>query len=222
MNPFRERTLGEEIYKDISSNEYLNRIYDNLLYNYSIRLLHLDRFKNIQDKPVVLDDALRFADLLSNSVGTKESDVHKTWAQEIVAMLDVIYPNDPDVKYFMGSVLSKASNYRGRSIMTPEFRERSLLEQLYIDYDMEMLALPTDTEERFFPSQKEAYDNFGKQYFSYSAPTSMGKSFMMRVFIKQQIITGEKKNYAIIVLTKALINEVSTKLIQGLKELLEK
>lgn len=112
MNPFRERTLGEEIYKDISSNEYLNRIYDNLLYNYSIRLLHLDRFKNMQDKPVVLDDALRFADLLSNSVGTKESDVHKTWAQEIVAMLDVIYPNDPDVKYFMGSVLSKASNYR--------------------------------------------------------------------------------------------------------------
>ena len=214
--------IGEEIYKDISSNEYLNRIYDNLLYNYSIRLLHLDRFKNMQDKPVVLDDALRFADLLSNSVGTKESDVHKTWAQEIVAMLDVIYPNDSDVKYFMGSVLSKASNYRGRSIMTPEFRERSLLEQLYIDYDMEMLALPTDTEERFFPSQKEAYDNFGKQYFSYSAPTSMGKSFMMRVFIKQQIMTGEKKNYAIIVPTKALINEVSTKLIQGLKELLEK
>lgn len=221
MNPFRERTLGEEIYKDISSNEYLNRIYDNLLYNYSIRLLHLDRFKNVQDKPVVLDDALRFADLLSNSVGTKESDVHKTWAQEIVAMLDVIYPDDPDVKYFMGSVLSKASNYRGRSIMTPEFRERSLLEQLYIDYDMKMLALPTDQEERFFPSQKEAYDNFGKQYFSYSAPTSMGKSFMMRVFIKQQIMTGEKKNYAIIVPTKALINEVSTKLIQGLKELLE-
>lgn len=221
MNPFRERTLGEEIYKDISSNEYLNRIYDNLLYNYSIRLLHLDQVKNIQDRPIVLDDALRFADLLSNSVGTKESDVHKIWAQEIVAMLDVIYPDEPDVKYFMGSVLSKAGNYRGRSIMTPEFRERSLLEQLYIDYDMEVLALPTNPKERFFPSQKEAYDNFGRQYFSYSAPTSMGKSFVMRVFIEQQIMAGVKRNYAIIVPTKALINEVSTKLIKGLKELLE-
>ncbi|MGN1140929.1 MAG: DEAD/DEAH box helicase [Oliverpabstia sp.] len=221
MNPFRERTLGEEIYKDISTNEYLNRLYDNLLYNYSLRLLHLDRLKNIQDRPVDLDDALRFADILSNSIGTKDSDIHKTWAQEIVAMLDVVYPNNADVKYYMGSVLSKASNYRGRSIMVPGFEDRSLLERLYTDYEMEVLALPTGSEERFFPSQKEAFDNFGKQYFSYSAPTSMGKSFMMRVFVKQQIMAGKKENYAIIVPTKALINEVSTKLIKDLKGLLE-
>lgn len=221
MNPFRERTLGEEIYKDISTNEYLNRLYDNLLYNYSLRLLHLDRFKKMQDRPVDLDDALRFADILSNSIGTKDSDIHKTWAQEIVAMLDVVYPNNADVKYYMGSVLSKASNYRGRNIMVPGFEDRSLLERLYTDYEMEVLALPTGSEEKFFPSQKEAFDNFGKQYFSYSAPTSMGKSFMMRVFVKQQIMAGKKENYAIIVPTKALINEVSTKLIKDLKGLLE-
>lgn len=221
MNPFRERTLGEEIYKDISSNEYLNRIYENLLYNYSLRILHLDKYKNMQDKSVDLDDALRFADILSNSIGTKDSDIHKTWAQEIVAMLDVVYPNNSDVKYFMGAVLSKVSNYRGRSIMVPEYQDKSLLERLYLDYEMDVLSLPTGAEEIFFPSQKMAFDNFGKQYFSYSAPTSMGKSFMMRVFIKQQIMSGEQKNYAIIVPTKALINEVSTKIIHDLKELLE-
>lgn len=104
MNPFRVHTLGEEIYKDISSNAYLNEIYGNLLYNYSLRLLHLKEYKELSDRPVVLNDALRFADILSNSIGTKDSDMHKTWAQEIVAMLDVVYSTNPEnavVKYYM-------------------------------------------------------------------------------------------------------------------------
>ncbi|MDI6618028.1 MAG: DEAD/DEAH box helicase [Clostridiales bacterium] len=52
--------------------------------------------------------------------------------------------------------------------------------------------------------------------FSYSAPTSMGKSFIMRMFIKDEIMHGEKKNYALIVPTKALINEVRAKVIDDL------
>lgn len=224
MNPFRVHTLGEEIYKDIGSNAYLNEIYANLLYNYSLRLLHLKEYKELPDRPVVLDDALRFADILSNSIGTKDSVIHKTWAQEIVAMLDVIYPSDPEnalVKYYMGSVLSKASNYRGRKIMAPDYEEKSLLEHLYIQYDLDVLALPTDPGENFFPEQKNVYDSFVKQHFSYSAPTSMGKSFLMRVYIEQQIRADVKNNYAIIVPTKALINEVSMKLIHELQGLLE-
>ena len=159
-----------------------------------------------------------------HSLGMVGATQHKTWAQEIVAMLDVIYHDEPEntvVKYYMGSVLSKASNYRGRKIMTPEYEEKSLLEQLYMQYDLDVLALPTDPRENFFPEQKDAFDSFGKQYFSYSAPTSMGKSFLMRVYIEQQIRADVKKNYAIIVPTKALINEVSMKLIHELQGLLE-
>ena len=47
---------------------------------------------------------------------------------------------------------------------------------------------------------------------SYSAPTSMGKSFIMRMFIKEEILNGSKHNYAIIVPTKALINEIRIKI----------
>jgi hypothetical protein len=35
----------------------------------------------------------------------------------------------------------------------------------------------------------------------------MGKSFIMRMFIKDEVLRGTKKNYALIVSTKALINE---------------
>ena len=36
-------TLAESIYRDIDKNEYLNEIYESLLYNYSIELFSLDR-----------------------------------------------------------------------------------------------------------------------------------------------------------------------------------
>ncbi len=48
----------------------------------------------------------------------------------------------------------------------------------------------------------------------------MGKSFVMRMFIKERITKGYAENYVIIVPTKALINEVSTKIIEDLKTLL--
>lgn len=48
----------------------------------------------------------------------------------------------------------------------------------------------------------------------------MGKSFVMRMFIKERITKGYAENYVIIVPTKALINEVSTKIIDDLKTLL--
>jgi len=49
----------------------------------------------------------------------------------------------------------------------------------------------------------------------------LGKSFIMRMFIKKQVQDGTKFNYALIVPTKALINEVSIKIISDLGSLLK-
>ena len=46
------------------------------------------------------------------------------------------------------------------------------------------------------------------------------KSLLKRMFIKKQIALGIQENYAIVVPTKALINEVSSRIITDLKELL--
>ena len=88
-------------------------------------------------------------------------------------------------------------------------------------FNMDYLSVPSDEESCFFPAQKDIYDSLCRPYFSYSAPTSMGKSFMMRVFIKQQIMSGAKKNFALLIPTKALINEVTSELIKSLKTLLK-
>jgi len=218
MSEFRDVTFGEHLFSRIDDNEYLQKLYQNILFNYSKRLFHLDE---LEDCPINIKDALTFADVLSKSCGTNLADIHKTRAQEIVALLYNMYPDNERVKYYLGSVLANTGNFLGMNRLTPEFENASVLERFFMHFNMSYLTVPSDEEARFFPAQKEIYDNLSRPFFSYSAPTSMGKSFMMRVFIKQQIQNGEKKNFAMLMPTKALINEVTSELIESLTTLLK-
>ena len=218
MNNFREIPFGERLFSKIDDTEYLQKLYHNILINYSKRLFHLDE---MEEKLIDIGDALTFADILSKSCGTNLSDIHKTRAQEIVALLYDMYPQDVRIKYYLGSVLANTGNFLGMKRLTPDFENASLLEKMSMHINMEYLSVPSEKESLFFPAQKEIYDSLSRPYFSYSAPTSMGKSFMMRVFIKQQIIDGAKKNFALLIPTKALINEVTSELIESLTTLLK-
>ena len=73
-------------------------------------------------------------------------------------------------------------------------------------------------EFQFLRAQKRVYDHLTDQFFSYSGFTSMGKSFIMRMFLKDQVESGVQKNFALVVPTKALINEVTSKVINDLKD----
>lgn len=218
MSNFRDVTFGEHLFSRIDDNAYLQKLYHNILINYSKRLFSLDE---IEDQPVNIGDALTFADVLSKSCGTNLSDIHKTRAQEMVALLHYMYPQDEQVKYYLGSVLANTGNFLGMNRLTPDFENASLLERVFMHFNMDYLSVPSDGEARFFPAQKEIYDSLSRPYFSYSAPTSMGKSFIMRAFIKQQIMDGAKKNFALLIPTKALINEVVSELIENLTTLLK-
>lgn len=204
-----EKTPGSIIFATIEKNEYLNELYDNIIYNYSVKLFGLT-WREL--KPVNVDDALRFADLLSKSNHPKKADSHRIWAQEIVALLKYIHPKHPSIQYFLGSVLSNTGNYLGMTNQTPNYSSKNLLERFYSEYSQDIMSIPAVPDERFLRSQKAIYERLNEPYLSYSAPTSMGKSFVMRMFIKKLVLDGANLNFAIIVPTKALINEVSHKL----------
>ena len=74
--------------------------------------------------------------------------------------------------------------------------------------------MPYQEDKYFFHSQKEIYDHLDDGSFSYSGPTSMGKSLIMRTFIKDKIMNGFTGNFAILVPTKALISEISSNIIK--------
>lgn len=209
-------TLGERIFSNIEKNEYLQELYEALLYNYSLKLFSIDE----QPHQLNLSNMLRFADLLSKSTDTSRAEYHQTWAQEIIALLLKLYPENKIVQYYVGSVLTNVSNYRGLSINSSKYAPTDILEQAFEQFKKNILKIPFSDDEYFSQSQKRIYDSLTGNQFSYSGPTSMGKSFVIRMFIKGRISQGKKENYAIVVPTKALINETSSKLINDLQNLL--
>lgn len=211
----RKETLSEVIYRDIEKNWYLNEIYNSLIYNYSNRLFKMGK----EEIDVNIDHALRFADILSKSTYEPNAEMHRIWGQEIVILLNELYPNNLNVQYYLGSILSYLGNYRGlNSSSAKEFESADLLERIFYEYDKENHLIPGKVDEYFFHDQKNIYDNLETEFFSYSGPTSMGKSFVVQTYIEEQIRQGSTKNYAILVPTRALINEVRSNIISALKE----
>lgn len=215
-----ETTIGAVLFDGIEENPYLNELYDAILYNYGRQLFGLT---NLPEKEISVPAALRFADILSKSVHTQNEETHKLWAQEIVALLNALRPDDELIQYYLGSVLTSVSNFRGVSLKAADYVSADLLDRIFTQVSKEYLRIPEAENEYFFCAQKEIYEKFNEPYFSYSAPTSLGKSYIMRTFIREQIAKGKQCNFAIIVPTKALINETTEKLTEVLgPELKEK
>ena len=216
----RNPTLAEALYYRLRKNEYLNEIYQNLLYNYSIQLLHKDE----PLKEIKISDALRFADLLSKSTYTPTAAIDRQWGQEIAILLRLVYPEEKAVQYYLGSVLSAVGNYRGlKSKVLEGYQNEDVLDRIYYEFDKDLHKIPGKEDEYFFHDQKRVFDGLKGKFFSYSGPTSMGKSFVVQTYIRQQIEAEDspKHNYAILVPTKALINEVRSSLIGSLQKKLK-
>ncbi len=215
-------TIGQLLYDGIDSNEYLNEIYDAILYNYTANLFNLD----LPKKEVDIAHALRFADILSKSVDMQNGDRHRIWAQEMISLLlATTEPSSEEytmIQQYLGSVLYTAGNYQGLAIKANEYQSKDPLDRLYNGYKRTFFQIPASPEKYFLQSQKTVYDHFDDEYFSYSGPTSMGKSFVMQMFIKEKIQTGKKGNFCILVPSKALINEVTHDVFNTLRELLKK
>ena len=209
-------TLGETIYNNIEKNEYLNELYSKILFNYSLKLLNINKPSQEFD----LEDVLQFADILSKSNHPQNAERHKTWGQEIISILKQLYPDNEVVDAYLNSVLSSSGNFPGMDLLKNNFSNDSFLNGLYTEYSKHLLTIPADNTKHFFKSQKKIYEHLEDSALSFSGPTSIGKSFIMRMFIKQKLVQNYKHNFAIIVPSKALINEITSNLIKELQDLL--
>lgn len=215
-----KKRIGDVIYADIENNSYLNELYERILYNYGLKSFYFDLSRYA--KPYDLMDALRFADILSKSNHPERRDIQKMWAQEIIILLNHLEEESPLVKLYAGSVFSSTGNHQGLKQTNAAYEESDMLERIFAVFRSDYLTIPADKDKQFFSAQKEVYDHFSDHFFSYSGPTSMGKTFIMRMFIKDEIVLqGMNKNYAMIVPTKALINEVRSSIIKDLGDNLE-
>ncbi len=154
-------------------------------------------------------DLLRFADILCRS----EKYEARNKAYKIISLLHVFYSDDQMFKLQAYNVLVKLGNFPSIKIVLGETEVKA--DEIVIDHIIKETyqAAPgssnifTDTQYKLFEKMKDS------NHFSFSGPTSFGKSFIFESFIKYLI---EKKNgsdnIALLVPTRALINQVSMKL----------
>ena len=184
--------LGNVIFDSITSNDYLNELFSKIMENYSKKAFHL----NTPPSDFSLSDALRFADLLSKSTSEQYSEKHKLLSQEMIALLNTLYPDNETIKYFMGSILTSVGNLPGVKLRVPKYKNDNTLQRLFDEFSFDYYTIPASPDTEFFSTQKDIYEHLGDKCFSYSGPTSMGKSFVVRMFIKQEVFSNAKRNFA--------------------------
>lgn len=209
----------ERLANDVLRDEYfikLNSIAAKLLANN----LFSENGKSIKLAEKQLCDILRFADILSNSKNPKA----RNKAYQLITLLNEDFKANPYYKTFSHSVLAKLGNFPGIEFL----RKENNTSELPFDRELEkkvkefIQAVPDTDDLTFTDSQYELYKRIrDSKHFSFSGPTSMGKSFIIKSFIRKVVGNKPPENIVIMVPTRALINQFSIDLNTELKNVLE-
>lgn len=206
------------------ANDILQDEYFIMLNNKAAKLLANNLFSengnNIKLTEKELSDTLRFADILSNSINPKA----RNKAYQIITLLNEDYKTNPYYQTFSHSVLAKLGNFPGIEFLKKENNNSELPFDRELEKKVkEFIQAVPDTEDLIFTdSQFELYKKIsGSKHFSFSGPTSMGKSFMIKSFIRKVVGNKPPENIVIMVPTRALINQFSMDLNKELKVILE-
>ena len=211
--------LIEKLTQDVIESEYFQSLYNKTQFisaQQNIKTSNLQHLENKQFK-----DVLRFADILSNS----EVSEARNKAYQIITYLNSTYKDNPLYKTVSKAVYSKLGNFPAINYLVNENNNNADL-PLFRSIEnnaKKIIQKVPDTEDFVFTdSQFELFKKISNTIeFSFSGPTSMGKSFMIKAFIKKVMKNSPPENLVLIVPTRALINQFTLDLKSELKDIAE-
>lgn len=209
----------ERLANDVLQDEYFIKL-NNKAAKLLANNLFAENGRIIKLTEKELKDTLRFADILSNSKNPKA----RNKAYQLITLLNDDYKANPYYQTVSHSVLAKLGNFPGIEFLKNENNRSELPFERELEKKVkEFIQAVPDTEDLIFTdSQFELYKKIsGSKHFSFSGPTSMGKSFIIKSFIRKVVGNKPPENIVIMVPTRALINQFSIDLNKELKEDLE-
>lgn len=205
----------DRLIEDALADEYLNELIMKAEKVYTLNFFNLkmDDTSELSEKEFA--DLLRFSDILCRS----KSAIGRNKSYKIISLLYDRYCNDPYFQYCADAVLTKLGIFPALELLNTNSMvcsnaEISLEKSVKETFQLSPLEGKVFTDAQYSLFEKMKNSN----HFSFSGPTSFGKSFIMEAFINY-IITERNgsDNIVILVPTRALINQVSSKLSQEIK-----
>lgn len=208
-------TWFDELIEDALKDEYLNELIAKAEKAYTVRFLDLPNSEPADLSEKEFLDILRFADILCRS----KTATGRNKAYKIISLLYDQYNEDPYFQNCSDAVLTKLGIFPTLHLLENNKTvcsnaEISLEKSVKETFQMSPLDGKVFTDSQYLLFEKMKNSN----HFSFSGPTSFGKSFIMEAFINY--IIDERNgsdNIVILVPTRALINQVSSKLKQEIK-----
>jgi len=209
----------EKLVTNVLKDEYFIGLNDKISKLFAENFFAEDIKQELTKKEFL--DLLRFADIFANS----QTLIARNKAYKIITLLNDNYKTNPFYQTVSHSVLAKLGNFPGIQFLRTENNNNS---ELPFEYEIEKgikefrQTVPHTNDLIFTDSQFELYNKISNsKCFSFSGPTSMGKSFVIKSFIRKIMGNKPPENIVIMVPTRALINQFSIDFNKELKESLE-
>lgn len=198
----------DELAEQALSDQYLIKLISKMEKNYGMKVFNSKVSVFIEDKDC--NDLLRFADILSRASGYRARNL----ALKIVGLLQE-FEGIKENEYYnllLTSVLVKLGNFPSMKLIGEgSYNSADIMQEKIIKEVMQKAPgsdfVFTDTQYKVFEKMKKS------NHYSFSGPTSFGKSFIFESFMRY--IIKERNgvdNIAILVPTRALVNQVSKRL----------
>ena len=212
-------TAANQIAQTIISDSYFLKLYRVCVERSALRSLNISTEEKYTEKEI--RDLLRFADLLSTS---SISDA-RNYAYKIITYLNPYCKDNMYYQTVAKAVYSNLGNFPAISYLEADNNNTS---NLPFDRSVQNEAkkliqeVPDGAGHVFTDIQ---YNLFSKLIssceFSFSGPTSMGKSFVIKAFLRCAIQNTPQENFIILVPSRALINQYAIELKSEMGALLE-
>lgn len=202
--------FGDFLSEKVISDDYFNKLFLKLVESYT--LLTIEKKFNFSLDDVLLKDLFRFTHIISNSNRSKDRNL----AYHIITLLEPFCKDNEEYKSLYNTVLYKLG------LFALDIDESALNDDNFIELSVKRKINNIDgTEYILTDAQSEIYKKMSQSsFFSFSGPTSLGKSFIINRMVEKSI--KNSRNVAIIVPSRALINQVTIEIRSSLNELINK
>lgn len=156
-------------------------------------------------------DILRFAEILSFSDNADE----RNYSYKVISLLYDFYNQDSLYLKIAESILVRLGNFPALNFIVVKEKEITNDKEVELERIVkEIYQKDPYSNNIFTDAQFAIYKSLiNNNHFSFSGPTSLGKSFIMEAFIKYLIKEHNyNENMVVLVPTRALINQISKKL----------